>query len=85
MNVSQLDFSRDVVYGLLANAPVEDGTSPGPSGHRPYFRRMAEHVPERANKQGRCRHCKKNTTMMCKTCDQLLHVACFSDYHNKSV
>jgi hypothetical protein len=82
---TQLDFTREVVAGLVAVGMLENiPTRPGPSGHQPYFRSPTAHFLQTAPNPGRCRHCSKNTRMLCKGCNVRLHLACFEAFHNSS-
>ena len=68
---SQLDFTLQVVQGIVSNLPadIDISSQPGPSGRKKrYFRSPVHHFAEPAGKQGRCCLCKKNTTMKYKAC-----------------
>ena len=80
--ISHLQFRRDVVRTLMARGH-DKPLRPGPSRMTVDRVRLTGklHVCAPADKQGRCKHCKKNTRNMCKLCDVLLHPHCADKFH----
>lgn len=85
-NYTQLSFVRRVVTGLLDRVAAESNLlRPGPSG--PSGKRslrtydQGHHIIEPATKQNRCKVCRKNTKMQCKSCLVNLHISCFETFH----
>ena len=77
-----LQYRRDVVRTLMAR--LHDKPLPPEPSKMPVDRSRLTgklHVCAPAGKQGRCKHCKKNTGSMCKLCDVLLHPHCADEFH----
>jgi len=77
---SQIDFTRNVVQYLMNKVPNVT-SKPGPSGEKCFLSIQDKHILERADKQLRCRVCKKNSRHQCRACCVNLHLNCFEKYH----
>jgi hypothetical protein len=78
--ITQLQFTRAVVRGLLQNASAFS-PRPGPSGALPIVPQHVQHFLASAGKQGKCAQCKKNTRLICIVCNVLVHKNCSMLYH----
>ena len=84
--MDHLQFRREIVRSLLLKIPSKKYIT-GPSRNPVATIRYSspqQHLPQPANRQGRCKQCYKNTTYFCQQCDVLLHSRCFAEYHRAS-
>ena len=77
---SQLDFVRGLVAFLLAN---QDRSFRSPARKSPHLaaRGGSQHGLQTSLRRLRCRVCKKQTRMECKSCKVPLHIHCFDVFH----
>ena len=85
---SHLDFRRSLTVALLkSTAPVMRSRRGGPTA--PIFEEIRfdghGHFISKAESQGRCAFCQRNTTKKCSKCGKRLHEACFQTFHSNQM
>lgn len=84
--MSQLTFLRHITTALM-KTEIEKNTNPSTGPYGPVNSSVRfdgiNHFIVRADKQSRCKICKKNTRMKCQKCNVMLHQSCDLYFHKK--